>query len=85
MRHLIGRLTRGGLGMPGSMANQLEYKLEELSPDSGTFAQYLNHESVEGWELVTVVEVDGDDIGHSVQRLVFRRELTNPTWEQPGQ
>ncbi len=44
------------------MANQLEYKLEELSPDADTLAQYLNNESAEGWELVTVVEGDGDNI-----------------------
>lgn len=65
------------------MPKQLEYKLEELSPETATFAQYLNEESAEGWELVTVVEVDGDVVGQSRQRLVFRRELANPTWEQP--
>jgi hypothetical protein len=65
------------------MANELEYKLEELSLDSSALAQYLNHESAQGWELVTVVEVDGADIGQSLQHLVFRRERANPTWEQP--
>ncbi len=64
------------------MANQLEYKLEELSSDSGTLAKYLNEESAEGWDLVTVMEVDGD-VGHSLHKLIFRRELANPTWEQP--
>jgi hypothetical protein len=90
MRSASGtKARRSGLfdetvGIPESMANQLEYKLEELSPDSATLAQYLNDESAEGWELVSVVEVDGDDVGRSLQHLVFRREQTNPTWEQPG-
>jgi hypothetical protein len=70
--------------MPKTMANQLEYKLEELSPNADTLAQHLNDESAEGWELVSVVEVDGKDVGRSEHHLIFRREQTNPTWEQPG-
>ena len=62
------------------MANQWEYKVEELAPEAGTFAQHLNDEGGEGWELVTAVELGADDVGRS--HLVFRRELTNPTWEQ---
>ena len=61
------------------MANQWEYKVEELAPEAGTFAQHLNDEGGEGWELVTAVELGADDVGRS--HLVFRRELTNPTWE----
>jgi hypothetical protein len=69
--------------MPWSMAKQLEYKLEQRSSDTDTFAQYLSDESVEGWELVTVMQAEGGDGGRPLQRLVFRRELANPTWEQP--
>ena len=65
------------------MANQLEYKLETLSSDPGTLAKYLNEESAEGWDLVTVMEADGDNVGRSFHKLIFRRELANPTWEQP--
>jgi hypothetical protein len=61
------------------MATQWEYKLEELGPEARTFAQELNDESGEGWELVTVVELGVDDVGRS--HAVFRRELANPTWE----
>lgn len=61
------------------MASQWEYKLEELDPDAGTFAQHLNDEGGEGWELVTVVDVDA---GRSMQHLVFRRELAVPTWDR---
>ena len=43
------------------------------------FAQFLNDESGEGWDLVTVIAGDG---GASINRLVFRREVTNPTWAQ---
>jgi hypothetical protein len=60
------------------MATQWEYKLEE-SPGTDEFAQYLNDESGEGWDLVTVIDGDG---GGSMNRLVFRREITNPTWDQ---
>ncbi len=59
------------------MATQWEYKLEE-SPTTD-FAQFLNDESGEGWDLVTVIAGDG---GASINRLVFRREVTNPTWAQ---
>jgi hypothetical protein len=59
------------------MATQWDYKLEE-SPGTDELAQYLNDESGEGWDLVTVIGGDGG----SINRLVFRRELTNPTWEQ---
>ncbi len=62
------------------MVNQWEYKLEELSLEADTFAQRLNDEGGEGWELVTVVELGADDVGRS--HLVFRRESTNPTWEE---
>ncbi len=63
------------------MPTRWEYKAEELRPNAGALVQHLNDEDGEGWEFVTVAEVDGDD-GRSVQHLVFRRELTNPTWEQ---
>ena len=62
------------------MATQWEYKVDKLGPEAGTFAQYLNDEGEEGWELVTVVELGVDDVGRS--HAVFRRELTNPTWER---
>ena len=65
------------------MPTQWEYKLEELSPEAATFAQHLNDENAEGWELVTGVAAGGDG-GGSLQHLVFRRELTNPTWDQQG-
>jgi hypothetical protein len=60
------------------MPAQCEYKLEE-SPGTDELSQYLNDESEEGWDLVTVIGGDG---GRSVDRLVFRREVTNPTWDQ---
>ena len=60
------------------MPTQWEYKLEE-SPGADELAQYLNGESGEGWDLVTVIS--GDD-GGSTNRLVFRREMTNPTWDK---
>ncbi len=60
------------------MASQWEYKLEELRPEASTFAQSLNDEGGQGWELVTVVGLSADDVQH----LVFRRELANPTWER---
>jgi hypothetical protein len=63
------------------MASQWEYKLE-LTPNVETFAQQLNDQSEEGWELVTVVGFSDDDGGRSGQRVVFRREVTNPTWDQ---
>ena len=59
------------------MATQWEYKLEQ-SPASDELTQYLNDESGEGWDLVNVMGGDGG----SVDRLVFRREVTNPTWDQ---
>jgi hypothetical protein len=65
------------------MAKQLEYKLEQLSPDANTLTESLNHEGAEGWELVTVVEADGYSVGRSLKHLVFRREQANPTWDQP--
>ena len=61
------------------MAAQREYKLEE-SPGTNDLAQYLNGESGEGWDLVTVIGSDGG----SMNRLVFRREITNPTWDHQG-
>ena len=62
------------------MATQWEYKVEEVAPEAGTFAQFLNDEGGEGWELVTVAELGVDDASRS--HLVFRRELANPTWDQ---
>jgi hypothetical protein len=62
------------------MATRWEYKVEQLACEPGTFAQFLNDESGEGWDLVTVVELGADDVGRS--HLVFRRESANPTWEQ---
>jgi hypothetical protein len=62
------------------MATHWEYRLKALSPDEGTLAKMLGDEDAEGWELVTVVETQADDGG----RLVFRRELSNPTWDQQG-
>ena len=59
------------------MAPQWEYK-QGQSPGSEELTQYLNDESGEGWELVTVLG-GGDG---STDRLVFRREVTNPTWDQ---
>ena len=61
-----------------SMVAEWAYKLEE-SPGTDELAQYLNGESGEGWDLVTVIGGDG---GGSMNRLVFRRVTTNPTWEQ---
>jgi hypothetical protein len=57
------------------MATQWEYKLVE-SPATAGITQHLNEESAEGWDLVTVISADG------VNRLVFRHEVTNPTWDQ---
>ena len=54
----------------------------ELVPEADVFAQLLNDEGQEGWELVTVVELGVDDGGRSMQNLVFRREEANPTWGQ---
>ena len=62
------------------MATQWEHKVEAPVPERGAFAQLLSHESQEGWELVTAVELGVDDAGRSLQNLVFRRELANPTW-----
>ena len=64
------------------MATQWEYKLEEPVAETGAFAQLLNDEGQEGWELVTTVELGVDDVGRSMRNLVFRRELANPTWGQ---
>ncbi len=61
------------------MASQWEYRLEEMSPDAGSLIQHLNEESGEGWDLVTVIAGDG---AGSANRLVFRREVTNPTWDE---
>jgi Domain of unknown function (DUF4177) len=63
------------------MATQWEYKVEELAPEANTLSQFLNDEGGEGWELVTVAELGADDVSRS--HLVFRRELANPTWDQP--
>lgn len=52
------------------MAAQWEYKLEER-PETNDIAQFLTDESEQGWDLVTVV----------TERLVLRRETTNPTWD----
>ncbi len=60
------------------MATQWEYKLAD-SPRTDEFPQYLNDESAEGWDLVTVMSSDG---AVSMDRLIFRREITNPTWDQ---
>ena len=57
-----------------------EYKLEPLGPDVGTLADVLSDEGAQGWELVTVVQLEDD----SARRLIFRRELTNPTWGEAG-
>ncbi len=62
------------------MATQWEYKVEDLAPEPDTFAQHLNDEGGEGWELVTVVELGAN--GSVRSHLVFRRQLANPTWEQ---
>ena len=45
----------------------------------GTLVQHLDDESAEGWDLVTVIPGDG---AGSHNRLVLRREVTNPTWDQ---
>jgi hypothetical protein len=63
------------------MPAHLEYKLEALSLEVDKLADYLNEQSKNGWEFVTVLEVQA---GGSMHRLIFRRELTNPTWDQPG-
>jgi hypothetical protein len=60
------------------MTTQWDYKLEDSRGKDET-AQYLNDQSAEGWDLVTVIRSDG---GSSMDRLVFRRETTNPTWDQ---
>lgn len=60
------------------MATHWEYRLEE-SPRTDGLAQYLNDESGESWDLVTVIGGDG---GGTMNRLVFRRDVTNPTWDQ---
>lgn len=65
-----------------SMAAQWEYKVEELGPEMDAFAQHLNDQGAEGWELVTEVELVSRRLDRSVQHLVFRRELANPTWER---
>ena len=62
------------------MGTHWEYKLKPLNPDVGTQVEMLRDEGAEGWELVTMVETEVDDGG----RLVFRRELSNPTWDQQG-
>jgi hypothetical protein len=62
------------------MATHWEYKLKPLSPDMGTPVEMRSDEDAEGWEPVTAVETEADDGG----RLVFRRELSNPTWDQQG-
>lgn len=63
------------------MPTQWEYKLEELSSDVATVTQHLNDESADGWDLVTALPADSSSASSS-QRLVFRREVTNPTWDQ---
>lgn len=64
------------------MPTQWEYKLEDLSGEARAITQRLDDESVEGWDLVTVLPA-ADDVGTpSTERLVFRREVTNPTWDQ---
>ena len=71
------------MGTVASMPSQWEFKIQELGPEPDAFAQQLNDEGAEGWTLVTVVHFGGgDDNGRSMQRVVFRRELTNPTWDQ---
>jgi hypothetical protein len=60
------------------MTTQWDYKLEERR-GSDEITRYLNDQSAEGWDLVTVISSDGGD---SKDRLVFRREITNPTWDQ---
>ena len=50
--------------------------------EAATFTQYLNLEGGEGWELVTGAELGVDDVGPSLQHLVFRRELAAPTWDR---
>ena len=62
------------------MATQWEYKVEGPVPEAGAFAQLLNDEGQEGWELVTAVDLGVDEVGRSMQNLVFRRDLANPTW-----
>jgi hypothetical protein len=64
------------------MATSWEYKLEELTFDATTVVERLNEESEEGWNLVTTVEVCGDNVKRSLLRLIFRREVTNATWDQ---
>ena len=76
-----GRTEKHVLGyVSTTMPTHLEYKLEALSLDIDTLADYLSNQSSEGWELVTVVDAQA---GGSMQRLIFRRELGNPTWDQP--
>jgi len=65
--------------MPGPS----EYKLEALNVDLDELSEYLNEQSSDGWELVTVLDGAGEDGHRSVYRLVFRRDLANPTWDQP--
>jgi len=66
-----------------SMSTHWEYKLEASTHELGALAGHLNDESAEGWELVTVIDADSDDAGRSLL-LIYRRELTNPTWEKQG-
>jgi hypothetical protein len=61
------------------VAGQWEYKLEVSSADTASLTKRLNEESADGWDLVTVFAVGGES---SPLRLVFRHELTNPTWNQ---
>lgn len=66
------------------MPSQWEYKLEELSPaeEAKLLAEHLNGESADGWDLVTVLPASDDTRAQTTVRLVFRRELANPTWSQ---
>lgn len=63
------------------MPTQWEYKLEGLSGEARAITQRLDDESAEGWDLVTVLPAADEVGGDPTQRLVFRREVTNPTWD----
>ena len=65
------------------MATRWEYKLKVSTVGVDALTQHLTDEGAEGWEIVTAVNADSDDTGPSVH-LIFRRDVTNPTWDQEG-
>ena len=77
--HELGSGPRRSLGVDERKQRDLGHETAPAETDDWELAS--GDESRGGW-VVTVVGLGDDDGGRSIQRVVFRREISKPTWDE---